>query len=445
MFVLKNAWSALTHHLWRTICIVVVAALIVSASLFGLATRQANDTAHGTAYNSQQVSAVIRPTAATLATRNGADPSWTKHYLSWNDYTTYATAVQTAQLQFTYSFTESLPVRQSASFTAIPGSAKPNSDATGGEFTLRSFYTKDAAAANDLGTYKLIAGKQLNYTGQDKTGVLISQQAATRNKLTVGSELKVGDPSNASKSYTFKVLGIYAYTGDAPKGYGSDAKLAKDNRENAIYTSYYAFGSNGFESTTAKNWSVPDLNIMFQLSGVSDYNKFVKIVKAAKLRPTHTVSSPSLEAYHEKIAPLVALHTKTEMLLDIAWIVGALLLLALTVLTMRNRRGEISTALIVGATKPRIGWQLMLELLLPTLLGLAIGMLAGGFGTKPLGAALLSGSGLSNGTIAMNAGIVWKVLGLGLCASLALGIIASLRALLLRTDTLFEPREEVAR
>lgn len=445
MFVLKNAWSALMHHLWRTLSIVIVAALIASASLFGFAVRQANTAAHGTAYASQQVSAVIRPSAATMAKRNGADPAWTKNYLSWNDYTTYATAAQTAQLQFTYSFTESLPVRQSASFTAIPGSAKPDPKATGGELTLRSFYTKDAAAANDLGTYKIVAGKQLDYAGQDKTGVLVSQQVAARNKLKVGSELKVGDPSDAAKSYAFKVRGIYSYTGDAPKGYGSDAKLAKDNRENVLYSSYYAFGSNGFESSTAKNWSVPDLNIMFQVSGVSDYNKFVKIVKAAKLPSTHTVSSPSLEAYNRKIAPLGSLNTKTDLLLYIAWIAGAVLLLALVGLAMRKRRDEISTALIVGVTKPRIGWQLMLEALLPTLLGLAIGMLAGGFGTKPLGTALLKGSDLGAGTINLNAGIIWKVLGLGLCACLALGIIASLRALLLRTGNLFEARKEATR
>ena len=42
--------------------------------------------------------------------------------------------------------------------------------------------------------------------------------------------------TKASETYKFTVRGIYEYTGETPAGYGSDAKYAKDNRENVVYT-----------------------------------------------------------------------------------------------------------------------------------------------------------------------------------------------------------------
>ncbi|MCH4209396.1 FtsX-like permease family protein [Bifidobacterium sp.] len=439
MFVLKNAWSALTHHIWRTVFMVVVAALVAFASVFGQAVLQANDSATGGTYAAQQATAVIRPKASALARRDGADAAWTKNYLSWNDYSAYATAAQKGGIQFAYSFAESVPVRQSGSMAAIPGSdssAKPS--ATGGDLTLRSLYTADAAKSNDLGTFTLVEGKQLAYTGQDKSGVLVSQSLATKNKLKVGSEFTVGDATDTAKNYTFKVLGIYKYTDSAPEGYGSDAKLAKDNRDNVMYSSYYAFGVNGLDTSKAKGWSIPDLNVIFQLSNPADYAKFVKAAKATKIPAALSISSPSLDAYRRGIAPLGALAATMRIVMVAAWAAGGLLLAALVGLAIRRRRGEISTALIIGVSKPRIGWQLAVETLLPTLLGLAIGLLAAGFGSRALGAALAGAAATPAG-----AALVWRVIGWGACASLVLGFIASLRALLARSSSLFERRGDM--
>ncbi|MCI1219130.1 MAG: ABC transporter permease [Bifidobacterium sp.] len=440
MFVLKNAWSALTRHIWRTVFMIAIAALVAFASMFGQAALQANDSATGSTYEKQQATAVIRPKASALAKRDGADVAWVKNYLSWNDYSAYATAAQNSNLQFAYSFAESVPVRQSDSIAAIPGansSASPS--ATGGDFILRGLYTKDAVKSNDLGTFKLVDGKQLNYTGQDKSGVLVSQKLAAKNKLKIGSKFTVGDATNTKKTYSFTVSGIYAYTNAAPKGYGSDAKLAKDNRDNAIYTSYYAFGANGLDSSTAKGWSTPDLNVIFQLSNPADYEKFATLAKATKIPATLTISSPSLDAYRRSIAPLGDLAATMRTVMVATWAAGALAMLVLVGLSVRRRRGEVSTALIIGVGKARISWQLAVEILLPTLLGLAIGLLAAGFGSRPLGAALASGA-----QIPVGAAMIWRVIGWGVCACVALGFVASLRALLARNSALFERRDDAA-
>ena len=120
----------------------------------------------------------------------------------------------------------------------------------------------------------------------------------------------------------------------------------------------------------------------------------------------------------------------------IGLIVGGLLLIALVVLGLVHRRGEIATAMLVGVTKARIAWQFMLEVLFPTVFGFAIGALAGGFGTKPLTHQLAGGY-----DVTMSASLVWQTIGYGLLACLVLSFIAMFRVVAVRRISLFAPRD----
>ncbi len=438
MFVLKNAWATLTRHGWRTGIIVVTAMVVVGTTILSTAVISADDTATGSTYDSQEPTAVIRPTAATMAKRNGADPNWTKNHLSWEDYTTYASAVQKANISFSYTFSETVPVRQTSSLKAIGGASDASADKTGGQLTWRSFYTLQAAQASDIGRFRLVSGKHLNYTGTDKSSVLISKALAKKNGLKVGDTIKVANPTNASKTYTLKIRGIYEYVSTAAAGKGSDAKLAKDNRDNAIYTAYYTFAINGLDTSSGKGWAIPDLNITFKLTSLKAYNKFVKTVKKAKLPSKYEVSSPSLTAYEEKIAPLTSLANVLRVLRIVVWAAGGVLLVVLVVLGLRRRRNEIGVAMVVGASRGRIAWQFMIEVLLPTLVGLTLGMFAGGFGSGPLGHALTGNS------TPVGARLVWSMIGYGFAACLALSFIAMGRVVAFRKAGLFVTASEEA-
>ena len=89
MFVLKNAWAQLIRHKWRTLLTLIVTTVVAFGSLFGLSIGQANTTATTTDRDALAPGAVVRMTAAQQAKRDGADPDWTKNYLSTNDYNDY--------------------------------------------------------------------------------------------------------------------------------------------------------------------------------------------------------------------------------------------------------------------------------------------------------------------------------------------------------------------
>ena len=180
MFVLKNAWAALGRVKWRTALIALLALLVSFSATVDLAVIRADDTANNETYQSQKATAVIRPTAQTKAKRDGADSSYTDKYLTWEKYSTYATAAQSNRVTFNYTLATSVPVRESKSLQAIAAKNDTSEDKTGGNLTLQAFYTLDAAKINDYGYYKVVKGKHLSYKTQSD-GVLISQALADKN------------------------------------------------------------------------------------------------------------------------------------------------------------------------------------------------------------------------------------------------------------------------
>lgn len=435
MFVLKNAWAALKRHKWRSLLTIITALLVTFGTMFSTAVIQASDTAYGSGYDAQKPTLDLKLKQSVQSKYNGADSSWSKHYLTWTKYSTYASAAQSANLTFTYTFTEAVPVCQTSTFKAVAGTADQDANKTGGEFTLRTFYSKEAAAANAQGAFTIVKGKNISYStsSTDSTSALISETVAKKNNLKVGDTFTIANPTDAKTTVKLKVAGIYRYKDGKS---AASTKLAKDNRDNAIFVGYYAFAINGFDSTTGKGWAIPDLQVTFTMDSVSAYKKFVKLINKAKLPSGYEIVSTSLDAYVASIKPLGQLAERLRIARIALLAVGGLLLVAMVALGLAGRRGEIATAMLVGVTKARIAWQFMLEVLIPTVCGFAIGALAGGFGTKPLAHQLAGGYG-----VPMPSSLVWQTIGYGLLACLVLSFIAMFRVIAVRKITLFEPRD----
>ena len=432
MFVAKNAWAELRRHPWRTALMVIVSLLVTMWSVFGAAVMHEYHAAHGEGYGALKPQAVVRMTDTALSDRSGDDADWTKRYITWEEYNVLGAAAQSKHVQFDYSVVASVPVRSTDSFKAITTSATSGAsqNETGGDFTLTSFYNEAAVDANEYGTFKVVEGNKLNYQDVTARDALVSQELAKKNNLKVGSTITVGNPANAKTTYTFTVGGIYTYT-DTPQGVqGADAQFAKDNRNNVIYTSYYDFAASGLDTTEGTGWAVPDINIVFTLANPQAYEQFKSALKP-DLPEGFAVSSPTIDAYNHSLEPLDQLANTTKVMLICLWSVGGALALLLTLLEACPRREEIGYGLAVGVTKSRMAWQFMVEILLQTVLGVALGLLIGGWTANPLATQLAQGH-----TIAMHGGVLWNVAWIALLACLLLAIIAGVRVALFRTAQL---------
>ena len=142
----------------------------------------------------------------------------------------------------------------------------------------------------------------------------------------------------------------------------------------------------------------------------------------------YAVSSPTITAYEHSLEPLDSFADSTRIMLICLWSVGGALALLLTLLEAVPRREEIGFALATGVTKSRLAWQFMVEILLQTLMGVALGLIIGGWSANPLATSLAKGH-----TIGMSAGILWNVAWIALLACLLCAIIAGVRVALFRT------------
>lgn len=264
MFVLSNAWRALTRSKGRTALTAFITLAVTFGTVAGLAIIQEDTNAHTTAYDQQKATLAIRPTAATWKKVSATDSASTKHYMTWTSYTEYATLVQSATNSLNFTVTETVPARVSGDLKALDGGSlgSASDDETGGQLIWRAFWTKDSAKASDLGTFEIVDGKDLSYNNQSSnpntTGALVSEAFASANNLKVGDTLKVAAASDAKTTAKLKVRGIYKYTSESAV---ANPVTAARNRENAIFTNYQTFAKAGLDpqstDKTVSGWAVP--------------------------------------------------------------------------------------------------------------------------------------------------------------------------------------------
>lgn len=442
MFVLSNAWRALMRSKGRTALTAFVTLAVTFGTVAGLAIIQENTTAHTTTYDAQKADLAIRPTAAAWKKVSATDSASTKQYMTWTGYTEYATAIQQATSTLDFTVTETVPARVSGDLKALDGGSlgSASDDETGGQLIWRAFWTKDAAKANDLGTYAITDGKALSYDNQsdnpDTTGALVSAAFAKANNLKVGDKFKVASAADKSKTTELTVRGIYEYTADAA---ADNPVVTARNRENAIYTNYQTFSKAGLDPQSSDDsvsgWALPDLNVVFNISDAATYKSVVDTLKKSKLPADgFTISSPALERYTKSLAPIETLASRAQTGVILLLSAGGVVLLALVLLGVwtRKRDDEIGMALVSGVTRGRLGWQFMLEVFITTLPFYAIGLVGGAFAAKPIGAALAAGHATP-----VTSDLVWKMVWYGLGAILVLAILAALRLPFYGADKLF--------
>jgi putative ABC transport system permease protein len=438
MFVLTNAWSTTIRHKWRSMMLLLVAAIMMFGAVFTTAVAAASDKAHGEDYQAQAPIAVVRPTTQMKAKLKGDDPATVKKYLGLEQYNVYATSAQqiAAQQQSPFTISASLPMRQTDNAKAIAGKHDENADKTGGEILLQSLYDNSSVEINAMGKFKIVEGKALDYESKDSQNALVSKAFAKQNKLHVGDTFKLGGTTDGKTTYEFKVRGIYTYTDPVPAGNGDDARLAKDNRNNTVYTGPAAFSNNNLLVENPEGWATPHFDVGFKFENADQYQNFVKTVKNLKLPKGYEVSSPNLERYNASLKPLDKLNAMTSKLRIATYIAGGIILLLLTVLALMHRSDEIRMDMIIGVTRGRIGWQFALETLIPIIPGLIVGAVAGALCAKPLGGALADGFA----TPAVSG--CWMAMWHCLEIVVALALIAFLRAALSSSSRIFDARTD---
>ncbi|RBP99496.1 ABC transporter permease [Bifidobacterium xylocopae] len=407
MFVLKNAWRAITRNKARNVTFLIVCMAVTASTVVGLTVLQADEDTRTTIYDSQSAEAVISPRTGGKGQGKTAKP------LGWEEYSKYAQFLQANSLQFGVYYYESAPAR----FLDL----KPAD--TKADMQLVGLSDASVTAKGPYGKIKRTQGKDPDYAGTSGDSAMISQSMAKANKLKPGSTIRLVDPKDASRTIDVKVSGVY-------EAKGSDVAA------NAVYTSFTTFAQHGFDRTTQPGDKGHELKVVFQLQNPAALKQFTDALhKAGLSEKQYKVTSPSLQAYQRSVQPLHDQAGKIKGLLIAILVFGAILALVWLAFALMARGNELGMAITIGVTKARIGWRLALETLMITLPGLILGLVAGWFLCPPAIRSLISLPGIQQ---TAGGAILWRAGGTGLLVCLALAVAAWLHAGLYRTSRLYE-------
>ena len=403
MFVLKNAWFTIRRHAARSL-VMVLACLVVTALATTAATvLQADTKARTTDYESQQVDAVISPRKGTKASP-----------LGWNEYSKYAQRLQMDGMQYKAYFHETADI----SPEGLPQS---------GTYSLVGVSDKEAEPTLPHGPFAVDQGKGLDYASQNASGtqtVLISKQMAQANKLKVGDTLTIKDPRQQDQQVKLTISGTYHYR-----------KAVDPAANRAIYTAYPTFAMLGLDAASKPGDPGHELLVAFVLDSPSTYQKFIKELRKDGLKASqYDIDSPSLKNYQRRMEPVHRAADQARTTIILVCLLGGLILLGCLFLMLRSRANEIGMAITIGVHKARLGWQFALETLLLTLPGLVLGLVLGAAISRPLGRSLFR---LGNLASMPHAGLIWKLILIGLAVCLVLALAAAARVAAFRTAQLY--------
>ena len=452
MFVVKNAWKSVTRNKGRNILVIIIVTIIATAATIGLSIRQAATTARNTGLENTTVTAQISLDREKLISesRNQSNSSESSDsqssngkpnfdsmrsalsdkQLSLTDYQKYANAssavkstyyMETTGLSATDDFQ---PVSDSTSSTNTSDSASSNdmsssngsgesdaSDQSGesrpnvggmgggkdfggasmvsGDFSLVGFSSDQAVSNTSNGSFTMVDGKVFGYDKSSDGDAIISKSLADFNALSVGDTISVADPNDTDTTYQLTIVGIYKNSTDSTQQMGGPMASNASDPANAIYTSVSTLRSLGLDAD-ADTDSAARLNYTYVFSSKSDYEAFCEDAINAGLDDYYAVSSADVENYESILVPLNNLSKFALTLLIVVLAVGGVVLVIITLLNVRERKYEIGVLAAIGVNKVKVAAQFTLELLIVTMIGLALGACAGAVASVPVSNQLLA-------------------------------------------------------
>ena len=263
------------------------------------------------------------------------------------------------------------------------GGAMGQSD---GDFTITGYSSDEAMTDFADGNAEITDGV-LFTEGTTEKECVISSTLAKYNDLEVGDSIKLVNPSDTSKTFKVKIVGIYSSTSSSDSTGGDPMGIGNSNE---IYMSYAALAAiaedTGLDMRTQGTYSFADYE---------SYTKFEDQAHEAGLDSKYTVQSQDINNYERQLQPLENLSKYAKYFLVIMLIIGGAVLMALTMFSIRERKYEVGVLAAIGMSKQKIARQFIYEIAVIAMAAIILGGLIGSLSSVPVTNKLLSASATS--------------------------------------------------
>ena len=393
MYIFRNAMANIKRSKGRSVLFGIIVFIIALSACLALSVRQAAETTRAEGLKNLSITGSIT-LDMDKAIGEGSSKRPSKSEMKKN--------FQAGQLSLTelkkyskLSSVKSFYYTGTASANAARIDAVSSSDGGGmmggpgireqssGDFTITGYSSDEAMTQFSEGNAQITKGK-LFAEGTDEYTCVISNTLAKYNDLSVGDTIKLKNPDDSGKTFKVRVVGIYKQTGSSQAGQQSGPHMTGSDPNN-ILMSYNALAG------IAKN---SDLDVYtrgtYSFADYSSYQKFESQAHKAGLDDKYTVESQDIRNYERQLAPLNNLSTYAWYFLMIMLVIGAAVLLILTMFSIRERKYEIGVLAAIGMNKNKTARQFIYEIAAVSIVAIMLGGIIGSLTSVPVTNALLS-------------------------------------------------------
>ena len=236
------------------------------------------------------------------------------------------------------------------------------------------------------GQRELIEGSFPQHDGE----AVISMELAQLNNLTIGDEIVLySSMINADEGYvrnilrTLTVVGIYFDMTD-PGPLADFIRASFTNRNNEILTTL-----NTVIKPMQHNETGITISATYFLHEPALLLYFEQEARSLGLHPLMMVTTNEAE-YYAVIQPVMGLRDVTSTFMIIVLSLGAMVLVLLSTIAIRERKYEIGVLRAMGMKKSKVAMGMWVEMLAITAVCLVVGLGAGAIAAQPISDALLS-------------------------------------------------------
>lgn len=429
MYIFKNAFKNIARNKGRNILIGIILVVIGAACSVSLAIRQSADKIVKSYEDENKITATISLDRRSMM-ESFRDSEKTQEEmieafnsienLSVEDLEKYADSKYVDKLVYTYNInvnakditeatdslvketTEVTTKTRTRTFDGNSGGRRPGMPPSSGgsrtsttttkKTTEKIFNEKKDAGAFGLvgydsyesmkefidGSYTITSGKvSSNFDSND---VIISEELATLNNLKVGDTITLIDPKNEKLTYEAIITGIYKENTDSANNMGE----MFSNSANKIITN-----SNLVKKIIdADNNLTVTITPTFYLKDKNSVSKFESEVKDKGLGEYYTVSNNLIEI-ESATKSINNVKVFATTFLVITLVIGAIVLMVINMINIRERKYEIGVLRTIGMKKSKLSIQFIFELLIVGIISLLIGTAAGATLSVPVSNKLL--------------------------------------------------------
>lgn len=216
---------------------------------------------------------------------------------------------------------------------------------------------------------------------------LISTDLADLNGLTVGDSITINavlfdkEGAKIPVNQSLTITGLYYDTTDE---YATPAKRQYLNKRNEILTTF-----DTLSSMQGNELSGIGVSATYYLKDPAMLDSFTAELRSKGLDSSYTVATDKA-GYRRFIAPVESLKKVSILFMSIVLALGAVILVLLSVMSIRERKYEIGVLRAIGMKRGKVTLGLWLELLILTVLCYGIGLSAGALVSQPISNIILA-------------------------------------------------------